>query len=161
MFILSDKRRGRVRVQCVENVPRDLVVIPFELDKGRPWMDADAIYEAMQFTWQMVPSCVADSSLFGLHIEVALPLPLLEKTLALEHDPTHQAARAPEPDWEPVLSKAPLASIQLVHYVLGYTRKLAERHTQQAPMHPLPAQTLSGVQRVRDTLSAMLDKVPA
>lgn len=150
MFILSDRRRGRVRVQCVENSgsPRDLVVIPFELDRARPWLDADAMYEAMQFVWQCVPQCIADSSLFALHIEVELPAP---KELSLEGAPV------PPAEWEPVLSKAPLATIQLVHYVLGYTRRLAERHTQQAPTVPLA----TGVQRVRDTLASMLGKVSA
>lgn len=150
MFILSDKRQGRVRVQCVENAgaPRDLVVIKFELDRSRPWMDADAIYEAMQFVWQSVPDCMADSSLFALMVEVDT---CAGKKLALEGEPQ------PEPDWEPLLHKQPLASIQLVHYVLGYTRKLAERHTRQAPVVPVS----TGVQRVRESLAALLSKVTA
>lgn len=150
MFILSEKRPGRVRIACVQDdrKPRDLVVIGFELDRSRPWLDPDAMYEAMQFAWQMIPDCIADSSLFALHIEVALPGP---RELRLEGEPV------PPTEWEPVLSKAPLATIQLVHYVLGYTRKLADRHTQQAPVVPLP----TGVQRVQATLAAMLDKVSA
>lgn len=146
MSILPSQRPGRVRIACVEDAgsPRNLITIPFTLDRTRPWADADALYEAMQFTWQCVPEALSESSLHALHVEVAGAQPL-----ALEGDP------APEPEWHPVLVKAPLASIELVHYVLGYTRKLAERCLKQTPRVPLPERWATHTERVLTTLAAL------
>lgn len=139
MSILSPQlRAGRLRVACIEDAkaPRNLVIIAFDLDRSQPKADADRLLEAFQTLWQCVPDMLCDSSVFALHVEVQQPTP----------------AHQPE-EWEPLLIKSPLASIQLVHYVLGYHRKMADKATKQIPTQPTSRGWRSSTQSVLDMLA--------
>lgn len=144
MLNLHQTRQGRFRVVCAQDpaLHRDLVTIPFILDRSQPKADADRILEAAQFLWQCVPQCIADSSVFVVHMEVALPEPL------------HLEGTRPALEYEALTTpKGPLASIQLVHYVLTLQQKLADHATKQTPVLPTAHGWRKGAQGVLDMLA--------
>jgi len=153
VFIFPQLRQGRVRVACMQDAraPRDLAIIAFDLDRSAPAADADRMLQAFRDLWLCVPDLLCDSSLFALHVEVQQPLAAVP--LSLVGDPVPPAA------WDPLVVKSPLSTIQLVHCVLGYQQKLADKATKQTPVLPTTHGWRRGAAGVLDMLAQVKARV--